>query len=196
MVCRLQILQLLALILNSLSVENVTDPYPWNNRYRYYFTSAANKMTEVLSPGCLNKLTVLKDGLIQLPASGDEINVASFPVKQEIIDYWRSFNKPNQMRVDPNLCDAVMRAKKNPIFNNTGCQLPGYMNPSAPRCQNKYLRYICDQSRIAIDDPKRNGFALPESDHKTAELPPQPWLLTVRNSFVSMCGSISTKCGE
>jgi hypothetical protein len=50
-------------------------------------------------------------------------------------------------------------------------------------------------SRIPIDNPRGNDFVVPESNHMKSELPPQPWLLTARNSFVSMCGDVSTQCG-
>ena len=175
-------------------VDSNAKDYPWTERQRYYFPTVEDKMKEILSDKCLTKLTVLPDGVILLPPSNATLNVASMPVKKEIVEWWRSMAKPSQMRVDPNLCDAVL-TKRVPIFNNTGCQLQGYMHPSAPRCQTKYLKYVCDQSRIPIDIPASNSFVIPESDHSTADLPPQPWLLTARNSFVSMCGSISTACG-
>jgi hypothetical protein len=176
------------------STESSTETYPWNERHRYYFSSLVTKMTDTLSEGCRRTLNVLNDGVILLPSSSTILNVASMPPHIEIVNWWRALQKPQQMRVDPNLCDAVL-TKKLPIFNNTGCQLRGYMNPSAPRCQNKYLKYVCDQSRIPIDDSRRNSFVLPESDHSTAELPPQPYLLTAKDSFVSMCGHISSYCG-
>lgn len=178
----------------SYSVDPDVEPYPWTQKFKYYYPSVEAKMNEVLSPGCSKKLTVLKDGLIQLPSSNATINVASMPVTNEIMEWWKKIQKPNQMRVDPNLCDAVY-TKKMPIFNNTGCQLQGYLHPSAPRCQNKYLKYVCEQSQIPIDEVNGNSFTLPESDHSNTLLPPQPWLLTARNSFVSMCGTISTDCG-
>ena len=88
-----------------------------------------------------------------------------------------------------------MKAKKQPIFTNTGCQLEGYMNPSSPRCQTQYLKWACYNSAQAINDTTITSFIIPESDHSNAELPPQPWILTARNAFVSVCGYISSKCG-
>jgi hypothetical protein len=194
----ISLLPLVTLFLSSRNVcasaESSTETYPWNERNRYYFSSLLTKMTDTLSEGCRRTLNVLNDGVILLPSSSTILNVASMPPHSEIVKWWRALQKPQQMRVDPNLCDAVL-TKKVPIFNNTGCQLRGYMNPSAPRCQNKYLKLICDQSRISIDDSRRNSFVLPESDHSTAELPPQPYLLTAKDSFVSMCGQISSYCG-
>lgn len=178
----------------SASAESASEAYHWYERHRYYFSSLETKMKDVLSEGCRKKLVVLNDGVILPPTSSAVVNVASMPAKGEVVKWWKELRKPQQMRVDPNLCDAVL-TKRVPIFNNTGCQLKGYMSPSAPRCQNKYLKYICDHSRIPIDDSRKNSFVLPESDHSTAELPPQPWLLTAKDSFVSMCGQISSYCG-
>ena len=176
------------------SIDTVTEHYTWNKREAYYFESLQGKMKDTLSSGCISKVTFLGDGSIVIPSTSTTLNAASMPVKANIMKWWKNIPKPSQMRVDPHLCDAVA-AKRLSIFNQTGCQLPGYMSPSAPRCQNKYMKYICDQSRTAIDDQKGKSFVILESDHNNTELPPQPWLLTARNSFVSMCGDISTDCG-
>lgn len=170
------------------------EPYSWISRKNYYYQSLKIKTEGILDNNCRTVLNTLHDGMIELPASDNVLNIASMPVKQELINWWKSIPKPKQMRVDPNLCDAVY-AGRYPIFNSTGCQLKGMMHPGAPRCQNEYLKHICDKSRINIDDPRRNAFVLPESDHKKSELPPQPFLLTARNSFISMCGHISSQCG-
>lgn len=177
-----------------LSLDSDSEPYPWYERIQYYFKSLASRMDGIVSGDCQSAINHLEDGVIRLPNSSSTLNVASIPVDDQILRWWRNIKQPKQMRVDPNLCDAVM-TKKRPIFTNKGCHLNGYMSASAPRCQNKYLQYICNQSRIAIDDPVRNGFFLPESNHFSTELPPQPWLMTASNSFVSMCGQISTDCG-
>jgi hypothetical protein len=169
-------------------------PYSWNNRTQYYYQSLKIKMDEVLSSNCRIALNIVQEGMIRLPDSNAGLNVASMPVKKEIINWWKSISKPKQMRVDPNLCNSVYIAKYS-IFNGTGCQLRNMMHLGAPRCQNGYLKYICDKSMIPIDEPRRNGFILPESDHKHSELPPQPWLLTARNSFITKCGQISSECG-
>lgn len=99
------------------------------------------------------------------------------------------------MRVEPYLCQEVYE-KRRPIFFNKGCQLPHYMNPFAPRCQTKYLRWICEDAQRNISDTRTQpSFILPESDHRTAVTPPTPWILTVQNALVSLCGTILTKCG-
>jgi hypothetical protein len=107
-------------------------------------------------------------------------------------------SRPQQMRVEPYLCDAVYE-KRRPIFFNKGCQLPHYMNPSAPRCQTKYLKWICEQAQRNITDSSisttGSAFVLPESDHQTSFIPPIPWLLSARNALVSKCGTIVTACG-
>lgn len=69
------------------------------------------------------------------------------------------------------------------------------MHPSAPRCQTQYLKSICQQASLLIDNHQPNGFILPESNHATTYLPPQPWLVTTKDTFVSMCGQISLSCG-
>jgi hypothetical protein len=181
-------------LVRALAAIKRDEPYSWRNRNQYYYRSLNTKMEEVLSSNCKVVLNTLQDSVIRLPDSSAKLNVASMPVRQEIISWWQSIPKPKQMRVDPNLCAAVYTKKKS-IFNNTGCQVPGMMHLGAPRCQNGYLKYVCDKSMISIDDSRRNGFVLPESDHMHSELPPQPWLLTARNSFVSMCGHISSECG-
>lgn len=99
-----------------------------------------------------------------------------------------------QMRVEPSLCDSAVR-HKNPIFNKTTCQLSYIMNPSSPRCQISYLRWICDRARMPIADSRPNHFTLPEADHFNAYLPPVPYLATARDAFVSLCGQVVTRCG-
>ena len=69
------------------------------------------------------------------------------------------------------------------------------MYSSAPRCQTQYLKSICQQASLSIDNHQPNGFILPESNHATTFLPPQPWLVTTKDTFVSMCGQISLACG-
>ena len=97
-------------------------------------------------------------------------------------------------RVEPQLCDHPY-TRKRPIFNNSGCQLPGYMHIGAPRCQVKYLKWICDHSRISFDDSRSNGFVIPESDHANSFVPPVPWLLMANDVLVSLCGDVVHACG-
>eukprot|EP00596_Hydrurales_sp_CCMP1899_P000720 CAMPEP_0119036636 /NCGR_PEP_ID=MMETSP1177-20130426/4473_1 /TAXON_ID=2985 /ORGANISM="Ochromonas sp, Strain CCMP1899" /LENGTH=540 /DNA_ID=CAMNT_0006996791 /DNA_START=146 /DNA_END=1768 /DNA_ORIENTATION=- len=187
-------IKIVLLITPVVGAFGVEQEYEWRSRSEYYYQSVQEKMKFILSSNCMTALNTLEKGTIQLPASDNSLNVASMPVKQELLEWWKSIPSPKQMRVDPYLCQAVMM-KKRPIFNNTGCQISGWMNPGSPRCQNKYLKYICEKSQIPIDNPQGNDFVVPESNHMKSELPPQPWLLTIRNSFVSMCGDVSTKCG-
>jgi hypothetical protein len=168
--------------------------FMWKDRWRYYFPSVETKMAEILSPGCYRKINRTNNWMIEIPNDDDVLNIASTPIKKDVVAWWRDISRPNQMRVDPNLCDLVY-TKSKPIFNGTGCQVPAIMNPFAPRCQTKYLKRICDSARKSIEDKVPNNFVLPESDHKTIDMPPQPWILTARNALVSMCGQISSKCG-
>jgi hypothetical protein len=69
------------------------------------------------------------------------------------------------------------------------------MLPSAPRCQTSYLKWICDNSKLAMNDTKRNSFVIPEADHSKSLLPPDPFLIVARFNLVSMCGQILAKCG-
>lgn len=69
------------------------------------------------------------------------------------------------------------------------------MNPSAPRCQTKYLKWLCENSEIAFNDSTANNFVMPESEHATTPLPPQPFMVIAKDSYVSMCGQIVGHCG-
>ena len=179
------------------SLQPIEPPYPWKERHKYYYPSIDVKVAELLdaTPACVGKVRILPDGELSVPLTDDVLHMASMPVSPAVVAWWKAIPRPRLMRVDPNLCDGVMRAKRQPIFTNTGCQLEGYMNPSAPRCQTQYLKWACYGSARAINDTSASSFIIPESDHATAELPPQPWVLTARNAFVSMCGYISSKCG-
>jgi len=173
-------------------------PYTWNKRDNYYFASLEDKIKQIsFQNACTNSFKRQPNSTINIPISVDDVYIAEFPVSAELFSWWIDIPKPKQMRVDPYICDVVY-TKRLPIFNNTGCQLPGYMSPSAPRCQTKYLRWICEQSRLSIDDTSTNHFTIPEADHKSnaAHPPPQPWLLTAKNAIVSMCGQISLPCGK
>ena len=175
-------------------VANSLEPYPWKERWKYYFPSLEKKMSETLVGTCETSWKRLGDGTIELPVDSSSISVASIPISKSIVMWWKQIPRPKQMRVEPNLCDIIY-TRRIPIFNNSGCQLPVYMNPSAPRCQTKYLKWICDEARMPINISLANHFVLPEADHSQTELPPQPWIITARDSFVSMCGHVSTQCG-
>ena len=92
------------------------EPYDWNERNHYYFRSLKSKMDGVLSENCLSALNLLEDGVIRLPNSSRTINVASMPVDDQILRWWQRIEKPKQMRVDPNLCDAVMMYQSGKLF--------------------------------------------------------------------------------
>lgn len=183
----------LAWLLPSLKSESA-EVYPWKSKSKYYYSTTEEKLQEILNGNCMSTVRILKDSEIRVPPDSSQLFVSSFPVSKDIFDWWKAIPKPKQMRVEPYLCEDVYN-KKLPIFNNKGCQLPAYMNPSAPRCQTQYLKKICDQSQLNITDTASNHFVLPESDHAATFVPPVPYLLTARDSFVSMCGQISTTCG-
>ncbi len=169
--------------------------YVWKSKDKYYYNNLEEKMNEILIGNCLKEYKKIKDGVLEVPVTSKDIYVSSFPVSPEISEWWRAIPKPAQMRVEPYLC-ANVYTKKIPIFNNTGCQLASYMSPSAPRCQTKYLRWICEKSQIDVTDSTPNHFVIPEADHATTQFPPQPYMIMARDSFVSMCGQISTQCGK
>lgn len=185
--------QSLTTLLNSSSVI-AREVYTWKQRDFYYFDTLEKKMSIVLLEQCQKSYRRVNDSTTLLPDNDFDLYVSSFPISENIINWWKGFKKPTQMRVDPYICTIVYQ-KRLPIFNNTGCQLPTYMSPFAPRCQTQYLRWACEQSSIPISIETPNYFVLPESDHQTTDLPPQPWLLTARNAFVTMCGQISLPCG-
>jgi hypothetical protein len=159
-----------------LSIKDNSLLYPWKNKNSYYFPTIESKLNEILHGNCINSYKIIPNGVIESPNDNSYLNIANFPVPKSIFEWWLKIPKPTQMRNEPFLCDVVY-TKKKPIFNNSGCQLPHYMNPSAPRCQTKYLKWICDNARLEVDVDKPNYFILPESNHKTSFIPPQPWLL-------------------
>jgi hypothetical protein len=110
----------------------VEQEYVWRSRSEYYYQSIQEKMKFVLPSTCMSVLKTLKNGTIEVPSSDNTLNVASMPVNQELLEWWKSIPRPKQMRVDPFLCEAVM-IKKRPIFDNVGCQIKGWMNPGSPR---------------------------------------------------------------
>lgn len=168
--------------------------YTWKSREKYYFRSLNEKMEDILNGDCKKSFVIAPESSYNLPQNNYSLSVSSFPPSKDLTQWWRSFPPPSQMRVEPFLCDAVY-LKKTPIFNNSGCQLPHYMNPSAPRCQTKYLKWICYAASIGVEDSKPNHFILPESNHHSIDNPPVPYLLTARHSFVTMCGQIIGSCG-
>lgn len=183
----------LSWLLPALKSES-SEVYPWKSKSKYYYGSTEDKLQEILNGNCMGAVKTLKDSEIRVPTDSSQLYVSSFPASKDIVDWWKGVQKPKQMRVEPFLCEDVYN-KKLPIFNNKGCQLPAYMSPSAPRCQTQYLKKICEQAQMNITDTTANQFVLPESDHATTFSPPVPYLLTARNSFVSLCGQIASPCG-
>lgn len=175
---------------------NITSNYTWLAKWKYYYPSLELKMVEILSNKCLDSLKIseLKD--VESAKNNTTILAATIHVSNHIFLWWRNISRPKQMRVEPFLCDEPYM-KKKPYFNNKGCENPaGYMSQSGPRCQIGYLKWICDQSRMEIDISSGNGFVLPESDHKQSDfIPPQPFLISVSNAYVMMCGQVYTQCG-
>jgi hypothetical protein len=168
------------------------EPYHWKEKDKYYYPSLEVKVKEIVNGKCD---TVIKKPSVDMVASPDhDITILELQVAGDLIEWWRLMPSPLQMRVDPYLCESVY-FKKYPIFNNTGCQLPDYMSGSAPRCQTTYLKWICDQSKLNIADVSRNGFVIPESVHSKSFMPPVPFLVLAKNSFVTLCGQIVSRCG-
>lgn len=171
----------------------------WLERERYYYRGVREKLLELLeaSNECIRLARVGAESDTSIIASGSAVEISSFPIEKrdgDLYSWWRQLRPPKQIRVDPYLCDEV-NTKRVPIWKNSGCQLKHYMHPSAPRCQTRYLKWICDNSRTEITVTQGNGFILPESDHSGTENPPQPYLVKVRDALVSMCGDISMACG-
>jgi hypothetical protein len=172
--------------------------YTWKQREHYYFGDLQQKANLIVLQGkCRPSVVIQNDFSMEVPANQSQLYIASFPSTRENYNWWKTIPSPKQMRVDPYICDVVY-TKKLPIFMNTGCQLAGYMSPSAPRCQTQYLKWICNQARIPINVTTPNHFVLPESNHaiNAHNPPPQPWLLTARNVSVSACGQILAPCGK
>ena len=167
----------------------------WRERWTYYHPTLEIKMKETLVGGCLQSWKRLPDATTKLPADDATVYASSFPVAQDIMSWWKAIPAPRQMRVEPFLCEAPS-TRKRPIWSNPGCQLPHYMHPSAPRCQTKYLKWVCEMAAVPHDKvDSRGGFILPESNHSSAEMPPQPFLLMARNAIISLCGHMVVRCG-
>jgi hypothetical protein len=174
----------------------VFEKHQWRNPYNYYYRNIEEKLQVMLLRDCKTSYKLLptnSDPVV--PASSDFIHVVPYSIDPQIYKWWMKIPRPKQMRVDPRLCEGVFK-KRKPIFTNTaGCQLPDYMSPSAPRCQSKYLHWICSESALGISERKGNAFVLPESDHPNWLTPPIAWLVIVKDSVVSICGQIVTSCG-
>ena len=167
--------------LDGSGVSDQQEVYRWKNRDEYYYTDIKTKLEGVLlrhdGTGCHQSFQLDSDNSMTSPRNSSYIKVSTFPPSDADVAYWRSMTRPAQMRVEPFLC-ANVYSKRTPIFNNTRCQLPTYMHIASPRCQTKYLLWICESSKLRVDDSNlKSRFVLPESDHGKADLPPVPYLI-------------------
>lgn len=191
---------LLLALLHALHLVQCDVPYIWPNRQRYYYDSLQEKMAEVILGRCpfelLPAVNHTSEASYAVPMDA-KVYVFPAPVAGQLKEWYLAQNKPKQMRVDPLLCDIIPSFKR-PIFNNTGCQLKHYMSYYAPRCQVGYLKSVCALARQEISNASASGFVLPEADHSlwAHRLPPEPYLLAVRNAFVTQCGQASMPCGK
>jgi hypothetical protein len=181
----------------NLADTEIFEQFKWIKPESYYFRHIDDKINATISQNCSKVYTVIENSNeLELPTGlNSSLNIIVSPIRKELYTWWKSIPKPQQMRVDPNLCDVV-KTKKRPIFENKGCQLPHYMALSAPRCQTSYLKWICDESRMPINETKPNHFVLPESNHQEWQDPPAPYIITVRDAFSTMCGQLKTSCGK
>ena len=137
---------------------------------------------------------MLDNGQFEIPSTDNELFITPMPINHRLLSWWKAIRRPKLMRVDPNLCDAIA-FDKHPIFRRAGCSHL-HLHPGSPRCQNDYLKWVCYNSARAISDHVTTSFfVLPESDHLNTKLPPEPYIITAKNAFVSMCGDISSRCG-
>jgi hypothetical protein len=169
----------------------------WNRQQTYYYKTLEQKLSVIGHEGCQRLYSILPAVKREIFEANNShmITVTASPVEPSIMKFWKEIPSPKQMRVDPNLCDVVY-TKRKPIFNNTGCQLPHYMNAAAPRCQTDYLKWICDSSRMPLTQTISNHFILPEANHAHWHLlPPMPFVLSLKEVMVSQCGQISAACG-
>jgi hypothetical protein len=166
----------------------------WPLRSKYYEPDLETTLAGILelNPACKASATVLPPGDIRVPPSGHEIFITEISVKKEIYEFWRQMERA-QARADLTVCNPP--ADKVPFLNHTGCRHFGYQHRHAPRCQQDYLREICESSSRPIFEKSVPQFVPAEADHSHVASPPQPWLLTARNALVSRCGVISYGCG-
>ena len=183
---------------NEKRISNIKD---WRGKFSYYFNSMDAKISETFEKSSLcstrnNNIKLLPDYSVEVPTQSNVVNIAPFPPDPAIFRWWQEMAKPQQMRQEPLLC-LEPYTKRKPIFEANGCQLPTYMHPSAPRCQSRILEEICVRSKMEKNNTSSNGFVLPEAHHvEMGFMPPTPFLITARNTFVTMCGQlIHRHCG-
>jgi hypothetical protein len=176
------------------------DPYPYPYRERYYYSSLSQKMSDIIIGNCsyhiMPPINHVTETSYNMPKSDAALFVFPSPISEHFVKWYMNMPKPLQMRVDPGLCDIISKYKR-PIFNNTGCQLRHYMSLYAPRCQTKHLKRVCDEARLEVTNTTRTGYVLPEADHSLWENipPPTPYLLVMKDVFVTQCGQASLTCG-
>jgi hypothetical protein len=156
--------------------------FTWKRVEDYYFPLLDHKMQLILDEGCYNTYKETTMNTITIPISDSEIFASTFStVVEELRPWWSKMRPASQLRVEPALCNSA-KSKKKPIFYQNGCNLPHYMHPSAPRCQNSYLHWLCENAAMNITSTLRNGFIMPEANHSSAIVPPFPFLLTAKRS--------------
>ena len=187
-------------LLNGIFCEELNISRLWPGRLNYYESSLSDTLKGILETNlrCLKTSQILPDGVTTLPlpsSSSYDLFITQINVSNSLIEEWKAMGRPTHMRSDPSQCNP-QSIKQKSIFNQTGCQLKGYMHKDAPRCQKSYLKWICDSSQKSIHDKTTNNFVVPDANHLLASsFPPQPWLLIGRNALISMCGVISYRCG-
>lgn len=167
---------------------------PWRAKTKYYYEDLRLKVNEMVQPSCRASIRFAAVDQVAIPHDDSVVSVTPLTIDDTTMRWWRSFDRPVQMRVDPLLCKAVY-LKKTPIFDQPSCQLKTYMHPSAPRCQTKYLKWLCETTQLDINDDRPNYAIMPEAHHNRTFLPPQPYILTIRNAYVMMCGQVIANCG-
>jgi hypothetical protein len=178
------------------SYQDVFQSFKWKKPYDYYYRSVQEKLPVILHGNCLKNVNLLPvDANITVPTERNRLNVITYSIDKDLYLWWIRIPKPRQMRIDPRICTSIY-LKRKPIFDNPGCQLDGYMSPSAPRCQTKYLKYICENSKMNFTDVVPNHFVIVEADHSQWLTPPSPWIAVAKNASVSICGHISASCGK
>ena len=162
------------------------DENGWKDKWQYYHQSLDSKMKAILSKSCSSKYEISLNSPTDTSKYNSLIAASNFSPSNEVIDWWKKVKKPLQMRVESWLCDSIYLTK-SPYFEREGCPAKkGYMSTGAPRCQVKYLKHVCDSSKMNVEDRRANGFFLPEANHNQSFTPPLPFLLGTKNAFVTM----------
>ena len=174
----------------------------YQSREKYYYTNFESKIKSIVHGNC--SITKINSTLHASVTNFDvptgqiyDLYLYPSPISEDMVDWYTRLPPPKQMRVDPTLC-TIVSSFKRPIFNNTGCQLRHYMSLYAPRCQVPYIKQICYDASLPIDYQRLTKFVLPESNHKLwrDNLPPTPYMMVMKNVFVTQCGQVSLPCGK